>query len=323
MLEHHHPNGGFVNPWLESTLPARLGGLLRWRLVDRVKHPPPPDPDPATLRLATPQFAAPRAAVDRLTITWVGHSTFLVQIGGRNLLTDPIWSGRASPVSWAGPRRWVPPGVPFEALPPLDAVLLSHNHYDHLDDATVRRLVARAPGARWLVPLGLAPYLRARGATEVSELDWWQETRLEPILVGCTPAQHFSGRSLRDRNRSLWCGWSLTVPARQVFFAGDTGYHREFAGVGKRFGPFDVALLPIGAYEPRWFMRPVHMNPEEAVQALLDLGPARMIPMHWGTFKLTDEPMDEPPKRARDAWGKAGLPADQFSLLAHGETLVI
>lgn len=325
---HHRPGGGFANPWLDA-VPGRLGGLLRWLLIERLVRGRPPAPDPAAFPRCAPEFAAPRAGRDELTLTWVGHSTFLIQIGGLNLLTDPMWSGRAFPVQWAGPRRIVPPGVALGALPPLDAVLLSHNHYDHLDAATVRALAARHAEARWLVPLGLAPLLARLGARRVLELDWWEETRLGDVAVACTPAQHFSARGPGDRNRTLWCGWSVGAPARRLFFAGDTGFHPEFAAIGDRFGPFHAALLPIGAYEPRWFMRPVHMNPEEAVRAFGELGASRpalpgrrtvMVPMHWGTFRLTDEPMDEPPRRTAAAWRSAGFDPAELWVLAHGET---
>ncbi len=265
----------------------------------------------------------PRAADGALVITWIGHATFLIQIGGLNLLTDPMWSDRASPVPFAGPRRWVAPGVPLAALPPIDAVLVSHNHYDHLDHATVRRLAADHPGATWLVPLGLASFLRRRGARHVHELDWWDDVRVGPVTLGCAPARHFSSRHVADRNRTLWCGWTVAAPMRRLYFAGDTAYHPAFTDIGRRFGPFDALLLPIGAYAPRWFMRSVHMMPEEAVQAFLDVQqgrPAAMVPMHWGTFKLTDEPMDEPPARVRAAWDAAGPPAGQLWVPMHGET---
>jgi N-acyl-phosphatidylethanolamine-hydrolysing phospholipase D len=175
----------------------------------------------------------------------------------------------------------------------------------------------------------VGPFLLQRGARDVHELDWWDETRVGSLAIGCTPAQHFSARGFGDRNRTLWCGWSLAAPARQVFFAGDSGYHPEFMAIGERFGPFDAALLPIGAYEPRWFMRPVHMNPEEAVRAFQDLQrgrpaisgrPVVMVGMHWGTFKLTDEPMDEPPARARSAWRAAGLESANLWLPTPGES---
>lgn len=323
---HHRPSGGFRNPWLAGA-PNRLGGFLKWVLVDRLTKRRPPDPDAAALRRAEPAFPRPRAAVGELVVTWVGHATFLVQVGGLNLLTDPIWSERASPLPFAGPRRRMPPGIDFDALPPIDAVLLSHNHYDHLDDRTTRRLIARHPDARWLTPLGLARFVRRRGAGNVGELDWWQETRVGAATIACTPAQHFSARGLRDRNATLWCGWAVAAGSRRVFFAGDTGYHPEFTAIGHRYGPFDAALVPIGAYEPRWFMRPVHMNPEEAVRALRDLDAARptarravMVAMHWGTFKLTDEALDEPPVRVARAWREAGLRADDLWVLAPGET---
>jgi N-acyl-phosphatidylethanolamine-hydrolysing phospholipase D len=331
----HHVGGdsgrrGFQNPWPNATL-ARFPGLLKWQF-DRLAKPLLAQPQRSVFTTVKPTFPRPRVTADQVTMTWVGHASFLLQIGGLNILTDPMWSMRASPVSFAGPRRWVPPAVTFEDLPPIDAVLLTHNHYDHLDDATVRRLVRRAPEARWLAPLGLASFLRARGARRVLELDWWEETRLDAVAVGCAPAQHFSARGPFDRNRTLWCGWTLATAARQVYFAGDTGYHPEFARVADRFGPFHATLLPIGAYEPRWFMRPVHMNPEDAVQAFRDLRAGRpsvagrrsvMVPMHWGTFRLTDEPMDEPPRRVARAWNDAGLAPEDLWILSHGETRLL
>ena len=331
---HHDPRGGFRNPWPDAAARG-FPDVLRWAVRRRVRGVPP-DPDPSMFARVAPSFRTPRADDDALTVTWVGHSTALIQIAGRNVLTDPMWGERASPVAFAGPKRWVAPGIAFEALPPIDVVLLSHNHYDHLDDGTVRRLAARDPGAVWAVPLGLAAFVRARGVTRAHELDWWQEVVDGPLVLACTPAQHFSARGLGDRNRTLWASWCVGAPRRRVFFGGDTGYHPEFARIGARHGPFDVALLPIGAYEPRWFMRPVHMNAEEAVRAFADLhadvapgpgagpgtGPPRavLVPVPWGTFKLTDEPMDEPPRRAAAAWADAGRDPVDLWMLRHGET---
>jgi N-acyl-phosphatidylethanolamine-hydrolysing phospholipase D len=330
---HHDPRGGFRNPWPGSALP-RFPSLIRWGIERRVRGIPP-DPDPSVFTHVTPAFSTPRAAADVLTVTWIGHATALIQIGGRNVLTDPMFGERASPVSFAGPRRWVAPGVALAALPPLDLILLSHNHYDHLDVGSVRALTARFPGTPWMVPRGLAATVSKvgwrhgqdgrdrRDRQMIRELDWWEPVTLGGLTVAATPAQHFSARGPFDRNRTLWCGFAIAAEQHRVYFAGDTGDHPEFAHIAERLGPFDLALLPIGAYEPRWFMRPVHLNPEEAVQAFLDLGGGDrgvLMGIHWGTFKLTDEPMDEPPARTMAAWEKAGLPAERIWIPRHGET---
>jgi len=319
---HHAPGGGFQNPG-GARITARVGSLLKWKFVDRPYRVPLAGPLPR----ATPAFVVPRNREGALSVTWVGHSTLLVQIGAVNVLTDPMWSDRASPVQWAGPRRLTAPGVPFEALPPIDVVLQSHDHYDHLDDRTVRRIAAAHPDARWVAPLGVGPFLRARGVRQVTEHDWWDETDAGGLRIACAPAQHFSGRGFRDRNRSLWCSWAVRGRGAAVYFGGDTGYHGGFADIGARLGPFDVALLPVGAYDPRWFMRPVHMDPEEAVRAYRELqGPhgaeerGIFVPIHWGTFRLTDEPVEEPPALAERHWRAAGLPGERFWRLAHGET---
>ncbi len=272
-----------------------------------------------------PDFVPPRAPLSQLTVTWVGHSSLLIQLNGLNILTDPMWSERASPVQFAGPRRWVPPGIAFEDLPPLDVIVQSHNHYDHLDSSTVRRLTRTHPNAAWIVPLGLASFVqRGARADAIAELDWWGEWKVRSLRVAATPAQHFSSRGIGDRGDTLWCGFAFTgANGQRVYFAGDSGYHPAFGAIGERYGPFDVALMPIGAYEPRWFMRSLHMNPEEAVDAFRALNARVMVPIHWGTFKLTDEAMDEPPIRARAAWNAAGLPPSGYRQLAHGETLTL
>ena len=321
---HHRAGGGFRNPWLGAEFGFRE--FLRWRW-DRLRAPLPPDPNRTSLRRASPAFAIPRAAPDACSVTWVGHSTLLVQAGGLNILTDPIWSNFAGPAPGLGPRRWVPPGVDLNTLPPLDLILLSHNHYDHLDDRTVRRLIAAHPDAHWVTPLGLAEFVRKRGGRRISELDWWQEADVAGARVTCTPAQHFSARGLFDRWRTLWASFVVRTGGRVIYFGGDSGYHPDFAAIGARYGPFDVALLPIGAYEPRWFMRAMHMDPDEAVQAFRDLNAARaperrgvMVGMHWGTFKLTDEALDEPPVRGRAAWERSGAPPEDLWILPHGGT---
>jgi len=330
---HHRAGGGFRNPWPDSQQRG-AGGFFKWVLIDRLTKPLPPDPPRSAFARARPSVAQPRAEPDRIVVTWVGHSTFLLQVGGLNVLTDPVWGERASPVWFAGPRRWVPPAVDFDALPPIDLVLQSHDHYDHLDAPTVRRIARRHPGATWLAPLGLERWLRWRGVGLAREMDWWAETRVGPRGCGtvtCVPAQHFSGRSIVGRDRTLWCGWALRVGTHGVLFAGDTGRHPEFARVAAQCGPFDLVLLPIGAYAPRWFMRPVHCDPSDAVVAYAELtgggngggnGGRRCVAaaMHWGTFKLTDEAMDEPPRRMREAWTAAGLEPEALWVPVHGET---
>jgi L-ascorbate metabolism protein UlaG (beta-lactamase superfamily) len=223
----------------------------------------------------------------------------------------------------------VPPGFPLEDLPPLDVVLLSHNHYDHLDARTVRALARTRPDLTWVAPLRLGRKLQSFGAHKVVELDWWDSVTIGRATVTCTPARHFSARSPFDRNRTLWCGYAVSCGAARFFYAGDTGLHPEFEAIGARCGPFDICALPIGAYEPRWFMHPVHINPDEAVQAFRELhkvhGTAMrhvMVGVHWGTFRLTDEPVLEPPRRTREAWSRAHLPPEHLWILDHGETRV-
>jgi N-acyl-phosphatidylethanolamine-hydrolysing phospholipase D len=269
----------------------------------------------------------PRAADDVLTTTWIGHSTTLLQVGGVNVLTDPMWSERASPVGWAGPARVRPPAVSLEALPPIDIVLISHDHYDHLDRATVRRLAVAHADAVWFAPLGVRALLRRWGVRAVHEMDWWGTGQAGPALVSCVPARHFSGRAPWNRAGTLWAGWTITAHGWRVYFAGDTAYHPDFTRIAARHGPFDLVLLPVGAYEPRWFMGSVHMNPADALQAYRDVRaahpeapPPAMLPIHWGTFRLTDEPMTEPPSRTRTLWQEAGLDDAALWLSAYGET---
>jgi N-acyl-phosphatidylethanolamine-hydrolysing phospholipase D len=320
---HHRPGGGYQNPWPGSE-PHGFRDFLRWRLRERPAVARSPTPPRDSLPLRRPSFRTPRAATGERTVTWVGHSTVLLQLGTLNVLTDPVWSERASPLQWIGPRRIMAPGVPFDELPAIDVVLLSHNHYDHLDVASVRRLVRRFPDAAWCCPLGLREMLRRLGARRVCERDWWQPVETPGWSATCIPAQHFSARGLRDRNETLWCGWTLNADGGCVCFAGDTGLHPDFAAVAARLGPFDLVLLPIGAYEPRWFMRSVHMNPEDAIAAYRMLaaggGTPPCLAVHWGTFRLTDESVEEPPVRFTAAWRGAGLPADAAWVLAHGET---
>ncbi|HXY31165.1 MAG TPA: MBL fold metallo-hydrolase [Gemmatimonadaceae bacterium] len=316
-------DGRFENPWPERP-PLGLRALLKWRLIDRAREGIQPTPPFGSLPQRASSLVAPRAAPGHRSATWIGHATVLLQLGPLNILTDPMWSERASPLSWAGPRRFMPPGLPFDALPPIDVVLLSHNHYDHLDAPTIRRIAQRFPDALWLCPIGLATLLDSLGVPAATECDWWQEATGPGFRAACTPARHFSARGLDDRGMTLWCGWTLAADGVRVYFAGDTAFHPDFGAIAERCGPFDLVMLPVGAYEPRWFMQSVHMNPEEAVEAYRALAASGTTPpclaMHWGTFRLTDEPVEEPPARFARAWEAAQLATSANWTLAIGET---
>jgi L-ascorbate metabolism protein UlaG (beta-lactamase superfamily) len=268
---------------------------------------------------ATPQLPA-RLESGELAFTFVNHITFLVQFSGLNVLTDPVWSERVSPVSWAGPKRVRSPGLGFEQLPRIDLVLISHNHYDHLDLDTLQRL-ERAHQPLFVTCLGNRAFLAQHGLGRVTELDWWDAIPVGSGRVLCTPAQHWSGRGLSDRNRTLWGGFVIEVSDRTVYFAGDTGYCAQFSEIRSRYGVVDVALLPIGAYEPRWFMQEQHMNPDEAVRAHLDLGTRLSIATHFGCFQLTDEGIDDPVRELGVALRTHEVAPAQFRVLETGETL--
>jgi N-acyl-phosphatidylethanolamine-hydrolysing phospholipase D len=251
------------------------------------------------------------------SVTWIGHSTFLVRMDGVAFLTDPMFSPRASPFSFMGPRRLVPPGVPLDALPPVNFALLTHDHYDHADLLTVRQLAGR--GVPFIVPGGLADWVRAAGGT-ATELDWWQETELDGVRITCVPARHFSGRSLRDRNQRLWCGWVVSGKTRRFYDAGDTAYPDHFKEIGERLGPIDLATVPIGAYLPAAMMHPVHTTPEEALRIAEDVGARRVVAMHFGTFDLADEPVDEPARRFRTEAERRGWGPDRAWIMKIGES---
>jgi L-ascorbate metabolism protein UlaG (beta-lactamase superfamily) len=252
-------------------------------------------------------------------ITFVGHATFLIQTAVGNILTDPMYSRRAGPLGVFGPRRVREPAVRFDELPPIATILLSHNHYDHCDLPTLRRLAKRFDPTV-VTPLGNAGLVRSTGIRRVEELDWWQEATMSALPIALTPAQHFSARGPLDRNRALWGGFTLVAGGRRIYFAGDTGYSTFFRDVRTRLGSIDLALLPIGAYEPRWFMQAVHMNPAEAVQAHLDLAASESIGMHFGTFQLTTEGIDEPVRALEEARRARGVEPSRFRTLGFGES---
>jgi L-ascorbate metabolism protein UlaG (beta-lactamase superfamily) len=262
-------------------------------------------------------------APGRIAATFIGQSTFLLQLNGMNVLTDPVWSNRASPLRWAGPRRVRRPGLAFDKLPPIHLVLVSHNHYDHMDLTTLRNLRQRFDPL-FVTGLGNRRYLMKRGLSRVEELDWWQTCPAAGgLTVTMTPARHFSRRGLFDRLRTLWGGFVLTVGAKRVFFTGDSAYDDHFRAIGRRFGRMDLALLPIGAYDPRWLMQAAHMNPEEAVRAHLDLAPRLSLGMHFGTFQLTDEAIDAPIEELRQSLRRHGVKESEFRVPGFGETIVV
>lgn len=254
------------------------------------------------------------------TVTWIGHATLLVQMDHVTFLTDPIWSERASPVPFAGPRRLVPPGVALEALPPIDFVLVSHNHYDHLDLDTLKTLAERNPATRFFVPLGNGELLREAGVSNVEELDWGGRATVHGVEVVCVPSQHWSRRGAFDGRRALWASWAVLGRERRFYFAGDTGYFDGFARTGEALGPFDLAAVPIGAYRPEAMMRKYHLDPEEAARVGRELAARRLVGIHFGTFDLADEPLDEPPQRFRAATEREGYAAEDAYVLAIGET---
>src|SRR5213076_1423290 len=264
----------------------------------------------------------PSAGPDDVVVTFIGHATFLIQVGTTSLLTDPVYSKRASPVTFAGPRRVRAQGVRFDDLPAIALVLLSHNHYDHCDLRTLRALERRFQ-PRFMTPLGNGRLLRSAGIHNVEEFDWWQGASTAPLPVTLTPAQHFSARGPLDRNRALWGGFLIEARGRRILFAGDSGYGPHFREIAARLSPIDLALLPIGAYEPRWFMQDIHMNPAEAVQAHIDLGARQSIAMHFGTFQLTPEGIDEPPRELATALQERAVPAAWFRTVQVGESMSI
>jgi len=284
--------------------------VLRWKVLDALAGKNRKDPG----GYATPRREPDRSLVEGTTaqLTWIGHASFLLTLGGKRILVDPIFSHRVGPIS-----RLAPPGLAIDMLPPIDVVLVTHNHRDHLDTWSLQRLGA-AP--QYVVPLGNGDLLRSLGAEKVIELDWWQATDLGAIEVTLVPARHWSMRYPWDRNDALWGGFVMRSTEGTAYHSGDTAFFEGFAEIGRRLGGIDWAMLPIGAYEPRWFMESQHMAPEEAVEAARLLDARRMVAMHWGTFRLTDEPMAEPPARARAAFAAAGVRARELWILDIGET---
>ncbi|OYT90625.1 MAG: MBL fold metallo-hydrolase [Burkholderiales bacterium PBB3] len=332
--KHHRPEG-FQNNYTEAT--DKSGAeLLRWMWQRQRDGLPKPPQQPTPV--VAPELAFVHANVGKTqepAITWIGHATMLVQMGGLNILLDPVFSDRVSPVQFAGPKRYQPPGIALANLPHIDLVLISHNHYDHLDIGSVKALNTQAGGPPlFIVPLGVKKWMADAGIENVKQMDWWDTTQVKLPLgavdVHFTPVQHWSSRTPTDRRATLWGGYAVFAPDFQMYFSGDTGYSQDFKDTQAHFaarqtaalgGGFDVALIAVGAYEPRWFMKEQHVNPAEAVQIHLDLKAKRSIGVHWGTFDLTDESLDQPPKDLAAARAANGLVAQDFDVMAIGQTL--
>jgi N-acyl-phosphatidylethanolamine-hydrolysing phospholipase D len=338
--KHHRPDG-FQNNYM-SFRGKRWHEILRWRWQAwRAGHPRPmSEPIPVVEPDLAFIHANAQAGPDmQPAVTWIGHITVLAQIGGLNILTDPVFSDRCFPVQWAGPQRQTPPGLTLAQLPHIDVVLLSHNHYDHMDEGSLVTLSRQSGGGPlFITPLGHKHWFARRGIQRVIELDWWDTHVLEAtartarVPVTLTPAQHWSARTATDALRSLWGSFVVLSPDCHLFFSGDTAYSKDFIDIRQHFarehtpaqgGGFDIALLPIGAYEPRWFMKDQHVNPEEAVQIFKDLGCQRAVAVHWGTFQLTDEALDEPPRALARALSQQQLTAQDFRTLPVGGTMRI
>ncbi len=305
----HFDGKRFLNP--SGTAAQPFSAVPRMLLEPRVRWP---------MRIDEPPLRPPPLDGAAAVVTFIGHATFLIQTAAGNILTDPMYSQRAGPLNVLGPRRVRQPAVRFDDLPPVDTVLLSHNHYDHCDRRTLGLLAERFDPIV-VTPLGNGALVKSAGIRRVEELDWWEKPKTALLPITLTPAQHFSARTPLDRNRALWGGFVLIAGDTRIYFAGDTAYASFFYDVRRRLGPIHLALLPIGAYEPRWFMQSVHMNPEEAVQAHLDLQASESLGMHFGTFQLTSEGIDEPLRALDDARRARSVAPSTFRTPGFGESV--
>ncbi len=316
----HHTPSGFKNINYEDNKGAVE--FLKWRWGKLFKDIP--EADDYHFSADVSQHERVRQNQHEYSLTWIGHATFLIQLQGMNILTDPHFSQRASPFDWLGPKRVIEPAMQLHELPEIDVVVISHDHYDSLDVESIRGLAKhKSPtDVTFIVPLGLKAWfdtLNIEGL-QVIELDWGQSHSIDNVNFIAEPSQHWSKRTLFDAFERLWASWVIESVDRRIFFAGDTGYADHFRLIGKKYGYFDLALLPIGAYEPRWFMKPYHVNPQEAVRIHQDIHSKYSVAMHWGTFILTDEPLDEAPIKLREALFEASLPLDVFEAYRHGQT---
>ncbi|MCU6669884.1 MBL fold metallo-hydrolase [Enterobacteriaceae bacterium H4N4] len=316
-LAHHTPQG-FRNVDAPAHQP---GDVERWRKERKAAGLPKPPSQGYDHFIR--QWWQPVAlnSEEEDGVWWLGHASLLLRLNGRYILTDPVFSPRVSPLPFAGPQRKTPSVMSVDTLPTLDALVISHNHYDHLDNATVRQLLKRFPQLTIFVPLGLGEWCRRRGAKHVIELDWWQSYVFEGLTFTAVPAQHWSMRRPWDRNRTLWCGWVMEGKHQRFWFSGDTGYSPELLTIAQRLGPLDTVALPVGAYAPRWFMSINHMDPQSAVTLWQQLGMPKAIPVHWGVFELADESLDEPVFELSQVLKDVAPDNDRFHILRIGQYL--
>lgn len=305
----HHTPEGFRNP--EPDL-RQQGDLKRWRKERKAEGLPFP-PAQGYDNFTAEWWQKADLSGHEDAVWWLGHACVLLRVDDRYTLIDPALSKRASPLRFYGPSRKTPSALKIEDLPSLSCVLLSHNHYDHLDKPTIRAILKRFPDVAFVVPLGLGSWFRKMGAKNVTQLDWWGSTTLDAMVIHAVPARHWSMRSPWDRNRSLWCGWVVKVKALSFWFTGDSGYTDNLLEIPRRLGPFNLAALPTGAYAPKWFMRGQHMDPEQAVSLHRALNEPVSIPIHWGVFELADESLDVPPEILSQAMQAAQLDESRFS----------
>jgi N-acyl-phosphatidylethanolamine-hydrolysing phospholipase D len=323
----HHTENGFRNLYLKDEGKSFFK-FLKMRISEDWADQESQAKDVPQVKIDLDRLHHPK---DPFQITWIGHSTFLIQINGINILTDPIFAERASPLSLVGPKRYTEPATVIENLAKIDFVLISHNHYDHLDQSSIAQLQQHSPQIKWFIPLGNRALLIDEDVPEdhIVEMDWWQERSIKTSLKSdikftCTPAQHWSARGLFDRFKALWSSWVIEIGDQKIYFAGDTGYNDvQFKEIGDRFKDFDLALIPIGAYAPRWFMKAMHVDPNEAIQMHRDLKSKFSIGMHWGTFPLTAEPAIEPMDQLKKLVKNLGLNENEFITIAIGETFRI
>jgi L-ascorbate metabolism protein UlaG (beta-lactamase superfamily) len=316
-LNHHTPQG-FRNTDAPVHQPGDTGRWRKSRKAAGLPKPPTLGYDHFIQQWWQPVALNARAEDGAW---WLGHASILLRIHGNYILTDPVFSRRASPLIFAGPQRKTPSPITVSALPPLDALVISHNHYDHLDSATIRQLLRRFPQLTVFVPLGLGAWFRRRGAKKIVELDWWQNFIFQGITLTAVPAQHWSMRTLWDRNRSLWCGWVVEGVNKRFWFSGDTGYSPELLTIPERLGKLDVIAIPVGAYAPRWFMSIHHMDPQSAVALWQQLGMPVAFPVHWGVFELADESLDQPVTELQHALADIAVLNNNFSILKIGQYL--